>query len=187
MPHKSKADELYERIIKGEIDGYFNSFNAEDFKVLLTALADDDVDAMVEVLAKNLKASKSGFETVLFAGTYDAEVRELANRIFSRERKKREAEKIERIILEQPRARPVFFPPRETRLAQRFKKPIKVKASPRQKEYRKTQPKEFTPREIKFLQARVSMTGGQVFREYLNTFGNVRTNRSVKTKFFRVR
>lgn len=187
MPQKSKADELYERISKGEVDNYFKSFNAEDFKALLTALADDDVDAMAELLAKNLKASKSGFEDVLFAGTYDAEVRELSERIMSRERKRREKEKIEEIIEEEPSFKQVIFPPREQRLAQRFKKPIKVKASPRQREYRKTQPKDFTPREIKFLQARASLTGGQVFREYISNFGNVRTNRSVKSKFFRVR
>ena len=187
MPQKSKADELYERISKGEIDDYFNLFNAEDFKELTTALADDDVDAMAELLARNLKASKSGFENVLFAGTYDAEIRELSWRILSRERKRREKEKLKEMIEEEPALRRVIFPPKEITLAQRFKKPIKVKASPRQKEYRKTMPKEFTPREIKFLQARAAMTGGQVFKEFISTFGNIRTNRSVKSKFFRVR
>ena len=91
------------------------------------------------------------------------------------------------MIEEEPSLRRVLSPPKEIALAQRFKKPIKVKASPRQKEYRKTMPREFTQREIKFLQARAGMTGGQIFREFINTFGNIRTNRSVKTKFFRVR
>lgn len=187
MPHKSKADELYERISKGDIDSYFNLFNAEDFKALTIAMADDDMDDIKELLVKNLKESKSGFETPILSGNYDAEVRELAERILRREMKRRERQQLTAIIEEEPSTRQVIFPPREIRLAQRFKKPIKVKSSPRQKEYRKTQPKDFTPREIKFLQSRASMTGGQVFREFIKFFGNIRTNRSVKTKFFRVR
>ena len=187
MPQKSKADELYERIRNGEVDDYIKLFNAEDFKALLTALADDDVDSMAELLVKNIKESKSGFETPLLSGSYDAEVRELAERIKTREMKRREKQKLTELVEEEPSFRQVIFPPREIRLAQRIPKPIKVKASQRQKEHRKTMPKEFTPREIKFLQARASMTGGQVFKEFVNNFGNIRTNRSVKTKFFRVR
>lgn len=187
MPQKSKADELYERISKGEIDNYFNNFNAKDFKALTETLADDDIDGMIEVLRKNLKANKSGFDNVLTAGTYDAEIRELSWRIFSKERKGRERQQLTTIIEEEPRTRQVIFPPREIRFAQKFKKIIKVKSSPRQKEYRKTMPRDFTPREIKFLQSRASMTGGQVFKEFINHFGNIRTNRSVKSKFFRVR
>lgn len=187
MPQKSKADELYERIRDGNIDDYFKLFNAEDFKALTIAMADDDMNDIKELLVKNLKESKSGFETPILSGNYDAEVRELAERLLNRERKRRERQQLTTLIEEEPRTRQVIFPPKEIRLARRLEKPIKVKASPRQKEYRKTQPKEFTPREIKFLQARASMTGGQVFREFINFFGNIRTNRSVKTKFFRVR
>src|SRR3990167_6989362 len=90
MPPKSKADELYERIEKGEIETYFNNFNAEDFKALTYAMADDDMDGITELLLKNLKASKSGFETVLSGRFYDAEIRELANRILSRELKRKQ-------------------------------------------------------------------------------------------------
>ena len=187
MPPKSKADELYERIEKGEIETYFNNFNVEDFKALTSALADDDMGGITELLLKNLKAGKSGFEAVLTSGTYDAEIRELANRIFSRELKRRQKEQLTTIVEEEPSFRRIIFPPREIKLARKLPKPVKVKASPRQKEYRKTQPREFTPREIKFLQSRASMTGGQIFKEFIKNFGNIRTNRSVKTKFFRVR
>lgn len=187
MPQKSKADELYKRIANGEIDNYFNDFNAEKFILLAEALANDDIDGMIDLLRKKLKASKSGFENVLTAGTYDAEIRELSWRLLAKERKRRERQQLIRIAEEEPSTRQVIFPPREIRLARKIEKPIKVKSSPRQKEYRKTQPKEFTPREIKFLQARKEMTGGQVFREYISIFGNIRTNRSVKSKFFRVR
>ena len=187
MPQKSKADELYERIQKGEIETYFNSFNAEDFRALTSAIADDDMSGITELLLKNLKASKSGFETVLSGRFYDAEIRELANRTLSRELKRRQKEQLTTIVEEEPAFRRIIFPPRDIILARKLPKPVKVKASPRQKEYRKTQPREFTPREIKFLQSRASMTGGQIFKEFIKNFGNIRTNRSVKTKFFRVR
>ncbi len=187
MPQKSKADELYERIRNGDVDDYFKSFNAEDFKALTIAMADDDMDDIKALLVKNLKESKSGFETPIMSGNYDAETRELAERLLRREIKRRERQQIAPIIEEEPRTSRIIYPPREIRLAQRLPKPIKVKSSPRQKEYRKTMPKEFTPREIKFLQARASMTGGNVFKEFIKFFGNIRTNRSVKSKFFRVR
>ena len=187
MPQKSKADELYERIRDGDVDNYFKFFNAEDFKALTIAMADDDMDDIKALLVKNLKERKSGFETPIISGNYDAEVRELAERLLRREIKRRERQQIAPIIEEEPRTRIVIYPPREIRLARRLEKPIKVKESPRQKAYRKTQPREFTPREIKFLQSRASMTGGQIFKEFINFFGNIRTNRSVKTKFFRVR
>src|SRR3990167_3868892 len=98
MPPKSKADELYERIEKGEIETYFNNFNVEDFKALTSALADDDMGGITELLLKNLKAGKSGFEAVLTSGTYDAEIRELANRIFSRELKRRQKDQLTAIV-----------------------------------------------------------------------------------------
>ena len=117
MPPKSKADELYERIEKGEIETYFNNFNAEDFKALTSAMADDDMDGITELLLKNLKASKSGFEAVLTAGTYDAEIRELSYRILSREIKRRQREQLIAIVEEEPSFRRIIFPPREIKLA----------------------------------------------------------------------
>ena len=125
--------------------------------------------------------------TPLISGNYDAEIRELAQRIFSRETKRIKIPELREFVEEEPEIEPVIFPSKEEKVSQRLKKPIKVKSSTRQKEYRKTQPKDFTPREIKFLKSRSVLTGGQVYKEYLDVFGKTRTNRSVKTKFYRVR
>lgn len=184
---KAKANELYQRIINGEVDDYFKHLSSGDFQRLSKAIADDDVDTMSRLLASNLKKSKAGFSTPLESGSYDAEVRELANRILSRETKRMEKEGLIRFVEKEPQVKPVIFPSKEQKIQKKFEKPVSINRGIRQKSYRRTLPRKFTPKEIKFLKRRSEMTGGQVYKQYLELFGRTRTKRSVTTKFFRLK
>lgn len=177
MPRKSKADELYNRISSGQVDRYFRKLNNTDFNELSRAIADDDIGWIIDILSRNLKSSFDGFESALNSN-YDAEITQLANRILQQNyRPKR------RVIFETlPEIREIIRPPREKKL----KKPIDV-TMPTGKRYRRTKGKNYTTRETKFLQNRINKTGSEVYKDYLETFGNIRTKSAVTTKFYRVR
>lgn len=176
MP-KDKADELYERIASGRVDNYFKKLSNADFDKLATAIADDNVDEMIDTLKDNLKKSFSGFESAM-NDNYDTEIRALASRILERDA----TPKREEIIAKIPEVEEVIRPPPEAELP----KPVRVEVTP-EKRYRRTRPKRFTTRENKFLTSRVAKTGRQVYEDYLRVFGNVRTKSSITTKFYRVR
>ena len=169
-----KAEELYERITEGKVDDYFDALDNNDFNTLATAIADDDISLMVDVLIRNLNNNYAGFSGALNED-YDAEMRELSKRILSLNMRRTGGV---RILREEGIET-------EIREIRDIEKPVRVEIEGRT--HRRSKPVKFSAREIRFLQSRANMKGMQVYNDFLRFFGRVRTHRSITTKFYRIR
>jgi len=168
----SKSQELYNRIIGGSVDNYFNDLSNDDFNALSKAIADDDIGDMIAILSNNLKNQFQGFDGALNEN-YDAEVRELAKRIL-----RKNLGSVEEVIEE--------VPPSIISGIDFIRQDVRVRMTP-ERSYRRSKPKKFSIRELNFLNRRLQDTGTQVYNAYISVFGSNRTKSSVTTKLYRLR